>query len=132
MTDTALRDGQGRMTRDRLQGYVDDLLSTHKSIREIEDDMMQFGLDRETASSMIRNAQDSQWLEEGGGGPALAQVGPKHMILGTLLMAGGGAATYASVYLAINFEAPLAFIFYGAIFAGAIDFIYGLIRFFDG
>jgi hypothetical protein len=111
------------MAPERLQSYVDDLLEhSHKSRREIEDELMQHGLDRDTASTMVTNAMDSQFLYEGGGGPALGQVGPRHMIVGT----------FASMYSMINFDVSVGYIFYGAIVAGAIDFLYGLMRFFDG
>ena len=80
---------------------------------------------------MVTNAMDAQWHEEGGAGPALGRVGPKHMIIGSLLIAAGTAATFASAYAMINFDVPVGFIFYGAIVAGAIDFVYGLIRFLD-
>ncbi len=132
MADTSWREGQGAMTPERLRGYVDELATSHKSSSEIEQELMQFGLDRNTAASMVRDALDAQWIEEGGGGPALGQVGPKHMIAGLLLMAAGGAATFASIYAVFTFDVEIAYIFYGAIVAGAIDFTYGLIRFLDG
>ena len=132
MSDTSLGAGQGGLTQEWLESYIDHRLSIHKSTSEIEDELMELGLVGETAGTMVRNAENSQWLAEGGGGPALARVGPVHMIMGTLLMVGGAASTYASYYFVINFDAPVAFIFYGAVGAGAADFVYGLIRFLDG
>ena len=129
MTDIHLHDAQDGMAPERLQRYVDDLMhSTHKTRREIEDELMQHGLDHETASSMVTNALDAQWRSEGGGGPALGRVGPRHMMFGTLLIAVGVAATVASYYSVITFGVPVAFVFYGAIGAGVADFGYGLMR----
>jgi hypothetical protein len=46
--------------------------------------------------------------------------------------AASAAATFAFMYSMINFDVSVGYISYGAIVAGAIDFLYGLIRFFDG
>ena len=132
MSDTTWRDDQAAMAPERLQGYVNELLSAHKSKPEIEDVLMQYGIDRETASSMVNAALDDQWHQEGGGGPVLGQVGPRHMMMGMLICAAGIAATAASAYSVIEFDAPVGYVFYGAIVAGAIDFTYGVIRFLSG
>ena len=132
MSETLWRDGDDGIMRERLQSYVNELLQTHKTKTEIEDELMQHGLDREAASNLVTNALDAQWRYEGGGGPALGRVGPRHMIAGALLFAGGVAATFASAHFAIAMDGPVSFIFYGAIGAGAIDFAYGLIRFLEG
>ena len=113
MSDTSLRAGQGGLTQEWLESYIDHRLSIHKSTSEIEDELMELGLDGETAGTMVRNAENSQWLAKGGGGPALGRVGPAHMITGTLLMAGGAALTYGSYYFAINFEVPVFTYFTG-------------------
>lgn len=130
MSETYWRDDQGGIAPERLQSYVHELLSSHKSKTEIE--LLAFGVDRETASSMVNDALDAQWHAEGGGGPLLGQVGPRHMMMGALVCAVGIAATAASAYAVIEFDAPVGYIFYGAIGAGAIDFAYGLIRFLEG
>ena len=132
MSETLWRDGDDGLMRKRLQSYVNELLRTHKTKTEIEDELMQYGLDREAASNMVTNALDAQWRYEGGGGPALGRVGPRHMIAGALLCAGGVAATVASAHFAVAMDGPVSFIFYGVIGAGAIDFAYGLIRFLEG
>ncbi len=132
MSETLWRDGDDGMMQRRLQSYVNELLRTHKTKTEIEDELMQYGLDREAASNMVTNALDAQWRYDGGGGPALGRVGPRHMIAGALLCAGGVAATFASAHFAITMDGQFSFIFYGAIGAGAIDFAYGLIRFLEG
>ncbi len=132
MSDTSLRAGQGGLTQEWLESYIAHRLSIHKTTSEIEDELMELGVDGETAGTMVRSAENSQWLAEGGGGPALGRVGPVHMIMGTLLMAGGVAATRATFYAVINFNTPVAFVFYGAIGVGATEFVYGLIRFLDG
>ncbi len=43
----------------------------------------------------------------------------------------GGAATAASVFSVINLGVEVGYVFYGAIFAGAMEFVYGLIRYLD-
>ena len=93
---------------------------------------MELGLDGETAATLVRNGENSQWRAEGGGGPALGRVGPRHMIAGILLMAAGTAASLESYYSVVNFHVSVGVIFYGAVFAGAADFLYGLMRFLDG
>ena len=135
MLDSLQRDhgpGPGGMAPDRLQVYVDGLLNSSRTPPEIVEELIEIGLDRETAASMVANSLDDQWIEEGGGGPVLAQVGPKHMILGLLLMLGGAAATLASYYSVFTLGADVAYVFYGAVVAGAIDFVYGLIRWLSG
>ena len=120
------------MTQERLKSYIDDRLSTRKAKDEIEEELMNFGLDRETASDMVRDAMDDQWQEDGGNGPLLSQVGPRHMIAGSLLFLAGIGATVASYASAVEFGAPVSVIFYGAIFAGGVEFAYGIIRVLDG
>ena len=132
MSDTHFGGHPGRMTPKRLRTYVDERLSTHKSKSEIEEELMRFGLDHETASGMVRNSMDDQWLQDGGSGPFLGQVGPRHMIAGALLAAAGIGASLASYYSVIEFGVPVGYLFYGAVFAGGVDFAYGLIRFLDG
>jgi len=122
----------GGMAPDRLQSYADGQLRSRKTPPEIVDELIEFGLDRKTAADMVTNSLDDQWIEEGGGGPVFGQVGPKHMIAGILLMAGGAAGTLASYYSVFAFSVDMAYVFYGAIVAGAIDFVYGLIRFLYG
>ena len=132
MSDTCWREEQSAVAPERLRNYVQELLSAHKSKSEIESELMAFGVDREAASAMVNDALDAQWHAEGGGGPVLAQVGPRHMMLGALVCAAGIAATALSAYSVVEFDAPVGFIFYGAMGAGAIDFAYGLIRFLEG
>lgn len=122
----------GGMAPERLQSYADGQLRSRKTPPEIVDELTEFGLDRETAASMVTNSLDDRWIEEGGCGPVFGQVGPKHMIAGLVLMAGGAAATLASYYSVVAFGVDVAYVFYGAIVAGAIDFVYGLIRFLYG
>ncbi len=52
--------------------------------------------------------------------------------MATLLVAVGVAATWASVYAAMNFDVSVSYLFYGAIIAGAMEFVYGLTRFIGG
>ena len=120
------------MSPERLESYADSRLRGGKTPQEVEAELMGFGLDREAAAGMVRNSLDDQWRAEGGGGPALAQIGPRHMILGTLVMGAGVAASLASYYAVINLGSETAYLFYGAVFAGAGEFLYGLMRFFDG
>ena len=93
MSDSSLRAGQGGLTQEWLESYIAHRRSIHKTTSKIEDELIELGLDGETAGTMVRNAENSQWLAEGGGGPALGRVGPAHMITGTLLMAGCAALT---------------------------------------
>ncbi len=80
---------------------------------------------------MITRSLDSQWIQEGGGGPALGRRGPRHMIAGAALFAVGLAATFGSAYFAYAVDGNVSILFYGAIGAGAIVFAYGLIRVLD-
>ena len=45
------------MTQERLKSYIDDRLSTRKAKDEIEEELMNFGLDREMASGMVRDVK---------------------------------------------------------------------------
>ncbi len=132
MSDTYWRDRDDGVVPERLMRYVDDLLASHRTRTEIEDELISHGIDRETAAHMITRSLDSQWIQEGGGGPALGRVGPRHMIAGAALFTAGLAATFGSAYFAYTFDAQVSYLFYGAIGAGAIDFAYGLIRFLSG
>lgn len=131
MPDTMMRGGEGAMTPARLQNYVSEQLETAKTRSEIVNELVAQGIDSKTASEMVTASLDAQWRHEGGGGSALGRVGPRHMIAGALLMAIGGAATFASMYSMTNFDVEFGYVFYGAIFAGAMEFTYGLIRFLD-
>ncbi len=132
MSDTHWRDREDGVVPERLTRYVEDLLSSHRTRTEIEDELIQHGIDRETAAEIITRSLDSQWIQEGGGGPARGRVGPRHMIAGAALFAFGVAATFGSAYFAYAFGSQISYLFYGAIGAGAIDFAYGLIRFLEG
>ena len=46
MSDTHWGAGQGGMAPERLQSYVDELVTSHRTKSEIEDELMQHGLDR--------------------------------------------------------------------------------------
>lgn len=120
------------MTPERLQAYVQGMLQVQKTPSEIEEELAGFGVQPEAAAAMVRHALDDQWRDDGGAGPALARVGPRHMITGGLLMLFGLGATLASYYAVINLGATTSYLFYGAIVAGLIDFLYGLMRFIDG
>ena len=131
MPDTLMREGDGAMTPARLRNYVSEQLEVGKTGSEIADELAALGIDSQTAADMVTNSLDAQWRYEGGGGPALGRVGPRHMIIGLLLMAVGGAATFASYYSVVNFDVEVGYVFYGAIFAGAMEFVYGLVRYLD-
>ncbi len=107
-----------------------EMLEIGKSRREIEDALMGRGVDRATASSVVTEVLDSELQAEGGGDGLLSEVGVQHMMLGALLFGFGVAATFGSVYFA-EFTGYYV-VAYGAIGAGAIDFVYGLFRFFEG
>ena len=132
MSDTYWRDREDGVVPERLMRYVDDLLASHRTRTEIEDELISHGIDRETAAHMITRSLGSQWIQEGGGGPALGRLGPRHMIAGAALFAVGLAATFGSAYFAATFDSNVSYLFYGAIGAGAIDFAYGLIRVLQG
>ncbi len=107
-----------------------EMLEIGKSRREIEDALMGRGIDRATASSVVTEVFNSEWQAEGGGDGLFSEVGVQHMMLGALLFAFGVAATYGSAYFA---EFTVFYVItYGAIGAGATDFVYGLFRFFEG
>ena len=127
MSDTYWRDRDDGVVPERLMRYVEDLLASHRTRTEIEDELISHGIDRETAAHMITRSLDSQWIQDGGGGPALGRVGPRHMITGAALFAIDLAATFGSAYFAYTFDAQVSYLFYGA-----IDFAYGLIRFLGG
>lgn len=122
-------DTQDRPASGMLQHAAAEMLEIGKSRREIEDALMGRGIDRATASSVVARALDSEWQAEGGGDGLLGEVGVQHMMLGALLFAFGVAATFGSAYVA-EFTGYYV-IAYGALGAGAIDFVYGLFRFFE-
>ncbi len=122
-------DTQDRPTSGMLHHAAAEMLEIGKSRREIEDALMGRGIDRATASSVVTEALDSEWQAEGGGDGLLGEVGVQHMMLGALLFAFGVAATFGSAYVA-EFTGYYV-IAYGALGAGAIDFVYGLFRFFE-
>ena len=132
MSASDLRVVDATMTPERLQSYVVGLLRIQKSQQEIEEELLALGIDRETSAAMVRNALDDQWHHDGGGGPAHRQVGPRHMIAGLLLILLGGGASLASYYAVFDLGTNTAYLFYGAIVAGLIDFLYGAMRFIDG
>ena len=132
MSDTHCGDRPGGMTPERLRTHVDESLSPHDSNGEIQEQPVRFGLDRETASGMVKNSMDGQWLHEGGAGPLLGQVGPRHMIAGALLAAAGIGASVASYHSVIELGAAVDFVFHGAVFVGGVEIAYGIIRFLDG
>ncbi len=107
-----------------------EMLEIGKSRREIEDALMGRGIDRATASGVVTEVLDSEWQAEGGGDGLLSEVGVQHLIFGALLFGFGVAATFGSAYFA-EFTGYYV-VAYGAIGAGAIDFVYGLFRFFEG
>ncbi|MHA1538009.1 MAG: hypothetical protein ACTSUD_10685 [Alphaproteobacteria bacterium] len=131
MPDTHMSGNAGAMTPARLWNYVSEQLDIGKTRGEIVEALVAQGIERETASDMVINSLDAQWRDEGGGGPALGRVGPRHMIAGALLIALGGAATAASYYSLVNFDVEVGYVFYGAVFGGAMEFVYGLIRYLD-
>lgn len=106
-----------------------EMLEIGKSRREIEDALMGRGIDRVTASGVVTEVLDSEWQAEGGGEGLLGEVGVRHMMIGALMFGLGVAATFGSAYVA-EF-AGFYVIAYGALGAGAIDFVYGLFRFFE-
>ncbi len=132
MSDTHYGDLPGEMTPERLRTHVDERLSTHNGKGEIEEQPIRFGLDRETASGMVKNSMDGQSLHEGGAGPLLGQAGPRHMIAGALLAAAGIGASVASYYSVFELGAAADFVFHGAVFVGGVEIAYGIIRFLDG
>ena len=131
MPDSLMREGAGAMTPARLRNYVCEQLEIGKTGSEIAGELAALGIDSQTASQMVTTSLDAQWRHEGGGGPTLGRVGPRHMIAGALFMAVGGAATFASAYSVIDLGVEVGYVFYGAIFAGAMEFVYGLIRYLD-
>ncbi len=106
-----------------------EMLEIGKSRREIEDALMGRGIDRATASSVVTEVLDSEWQAEGGGEGLLGEVGVRHMMIGALMFGFGVAATFGAAYFA-EFTGFYV-VTYGAIGAGAIDFVYGLFRFFE-
>ncbi len=122
-------DTQDRPASGMLQHAAAEMLEIGKSRREIEDALMGRGIDRATASGVVTEVLDSEWQAVGGGDGLLSEVGVQHMMLGALLFGFGVAATFGSAYFA-EFTGFYV-ISYGAIGAGAIDFVYGLFRFFE-
>ncbi len=107
-----------------------EMLEIGKSRREIEDALMGRGIDRVTASGVVTEVLDSEWQAEGGGEGLLGEVGVRHMMIGALMFGFGVAATFGSAYF-VEFTGYYL-VAYGAVGAGAIEFVYGLLRFFDG
>lgn len=127
MHDAETQDGAAARM---LRHLAAEMLEIGKSRREIEDALMGRGIDRATASGVVTEVLDSEWRADGGGEGPFGEVGVQHMMFGLLLFLFGVAATFGSAYVA-EFTGYYV-IAYGAIGAGAIDFAYGLFRFFDG
>jgi hypothetical protein len=121
--------GQGPQTG--LHGFAADLLDRGKPSREVVERLVGMGLDREAATAIVRGRQDDQWRHDGGGGPALQRVGPKHMLMGLGLALVGAAVTAVSIHYALDLGHS-ARIAYGAVAFGAMQFLYGLMRFLGG
>ncbi len=126
MHDVETRDGPAS---GMLHHAAAEMLEIGKSRREIEDALMGGGIDRATASGVVTEVLDSEWQAEGGGEGLLSEVGVLHMMVGSLMFGFGVAATFGSAYF-LEFTGYYV-VAYGAIGAGAIEFVYGLFRFFE-
>jgi hypothetical protein len=51
MSDTSWRGGAGGMSPERLQSYADSGLRARKIPQEVEEELMELGLDREAAAA---------------------------------------------------------------------------------
>ena len=127
MRDAEAQDGPASAM---LHRSVAEMLDIGKSRREIEDALLGRGIDRATASGVVTEVLDSEWQAEGGGDGLLGEIGVRHMLIGSLIFCVGVAATFGSAYL-VEFTGYYV-VAYGAVGAGAIEFVYGLLRFFDG
>ncbi len=127
MQDAETQDGP---TSGMLHHAVAEMLDIGKSRREIEDALMGRGIDRATASGVVTEVLDTEWQAEGGGDGLLGEIGVRHMMIGSLIFGVGVAATFGSAYF-VELTGYYV-VAYGAVGAGAIEFVYGLLRFFDG
>jgi hypothetical protein len=114
----------------QLHSLASELVDIGKSRREIEDELVANGAERSTASDIVTEVLDVQWHAEGGGGGLLDEGGVRHMGVGALLIAVGVMLTAGS-FLASDFTGVYV-VTYGAIVVGAIEFMYGMYRFFEG
>jgi hypothetical protein len=130
MKGAELLDREAGSTSQRLYSLAAELVEIGKSRREIEDELVSSGLDPAAASEVVTEVLDGQWHAEGGDGGLLNEVGVRHMGFGVSLIALGAAATAGSFFASDYTEVYV--VAYGAIAAGAIDFMYGVFRFFEG
>jgi hypothetical protein len=126
MHATGLSDQDARIDDQRLVNYAADMLDMGKSRADVERELMQGGFDRDSASRVVTELLDSHWRSEGGGQGLLASVGVRHMGLGVLLFGAGCAVTAGTVWTSDWTGAYV--VAYGAMFAGAVNFAYGVLR----
>lgn len=131
MSGTYWRDRDDGVVPERLTRFVEDLLQSDRTRTEVEDELMQHGIDRDTAADMVTRSLDARWIRQRGGS-TLGRAGSRHMIAGAALLALGVAAIFGSAHFADVVDGNVGVLFYGAIGAGAIEIAYGLSRFLEG
>ena len=106
-------DEEMQATVDAIYEYAVDLLVKQgKSSREVQELLVQQGVNEGIALTVVENLQVEI-------GKANKKRGQKNMMFGAMWFIGGTIATLANV----------GFIFYGAIIIGAIQFIAGLVSY---
>lgn len=123
---TGMSDQDARIDDQRLVNYAADMLDMGKSRADVERELVQGGFDQESAARTVTELLDAQWRSEGGGQGLLASVGVRHIGIGLLLFAAGCAATFGTAWLS-DWTGGYV-VAYGAMFAGAVDFAYGVLR----
>ncbi|MCB9947237.1 MAG: hypothetical protein H6842_05330 [Rhodospirillaceae bacterium] len=124
------RPGQPARTKQQpitgLPALAAELLDIGKPHDLVVGKLMEYGVERQEAAAIVAGVAGSQTQAQDGNAPALSQVGPKHMLFGLVFFGVGLFIALAKTYLTSAAEVQL--IAYGAMFAGATEFAYGLVR----
>ena len=108
-----------------VYGYAAELMKANLSGPQIEQKLMEKGLDQESASIVVENLSSIRI-----NALMLIESGKKNMLYGALWCIGGLLVT-AMTFLAAN-GGGIYIIAYGAIIGGAIQFFTGLSRYSEG
>lgn len=119
--------GKKRQPPTGLHAFAAELLEIGKPRDQVMARLVEHGATPQEAADIVHGLADSQVPDHRSDAPAMAQVGPKNMLVGTLVFAVGLGATYMGTG-DVSFGPEVMLIAYGAMFIGAAQFAYGLLR----
>jgi hypothetical protein len=127
MSETAATAHPATDVVDQLAGHIATLLSQGQSQEKVAGILVEQGWEEETARRFVQsvNAALEDYRSSPEGRRTLASKYLKHMGFGALWFIGGGLFT-AITYGSASSGGGTYFVAYGAIIAGAIEFLWGL------